>query len=180
MSGCVGYISLWRLSTITLFRSAASSGIGWVGRLCTIPSIQPDAHWLRRTPSRSQGSRSRVSQKIGNIFVVPKLLLDSILAQGVRRKSVMKSQIILNQLLYFKQLILIVEKVWFGLVWIDGLNKQKIIFFICFDWVWFVWLSLVWFGFFIPQTHKQINNYLILIGFICEFVFGYSTNKQTN
>ena len=32
-------------------------------------------------------------------------------------------------LIYFKQLILIVEKVWFGLVWIDGLNKQKIFFF---------------------------------------------------
>jgi len=30
---------------------------------------------------------------------------------------------------YFKQLILIVEKVWFGLVWIHGLNKKKIIFF---------------------------------------------------
>ena len=26
-------------------------------------------------------------------------------------------------LIYFKQLILIVEKVWFGLVWIDGLNN---------------------------------------------------------
>ena len=40
-------------------------------------------------------------------------------------------------LIYFKQLILIVEKVWFGLVWIDGLNKQKIMFF---------WFALIEFG----------------------------------
>ena len=43
-----------------------------------------------------------------------------------------------------------------------------------------LWLSLVWVGLLIPQTHKQINNYLILINLICEFVLGYSTNKQTN
>ena len=43
-----------------------------------------------------------------------------------------------------------------------------------------LWLSLVWFGLLIPQTHKQINNYLILINLICEFVLGHSTNKQTN
>ena len=38
--------------------------------------------------------------------------------------------------------------------------------------------GLVWFGLLIPQTHKQINNCLILINFICEFVFGYSRDKQ--
>ena len=47
-------------------------------------------------------------------------------------------------------------------------------------------LSVVkWFPFIrkiqnILQTHKQINNYSILINLICEFVFGYSTDKQTN
>ena len=41
----------------------------------------------------------------------------------------------------------IVEKVWFGLVWIAGLNKQM--------------KEMVWFGLLILQTHKQINNYLI-------------------
>ena len=65
---------------------------------------------------------------------------------------------------------------WEGLVWF-GLDTQfeqteNNFFLVCFDWVWI--------GLLTPQTHKQINNYLILIGFICEFVFGYSTNKQTN
>ena len=50
---------------------------------------------------------------------------------------------------------LIVEKVWFGLVWIDGLNKQKITGF----WFALIEFGLVWFGLLIPQTHKQINNY---------------------
>ena len=37
----------------------------------------------------------------------------------------------------------IVEKVWFGLVWIAGLNKQM--------------KEMVWFGLLILQTHKQIK-----------------------
>ena len=38
--------------------------------------------------------------------------------------------------------------------------------------------GFVWFG---GSTDKQTNNnYLILINLICEFVFGYSTDKQTN
>ena len=68
----------------------------------------------------------------------------------------------------------IVEKVGFceicyGLVWIDDLDHS------CFALVEF---GLVWSGCF---TDKQTNNnYLILINFICECVFGYSTDKKTN
>ena len=54
----------------------------------------------------------------------------------------------------------IVEKVQFGLVWIDGLDKCTKQMFFCFVWlslVWFVRLSLDWFGLFIPQTNKQIK-----------------------
>ena len=72
----------------------------------------------------------------------------------------------------------IVEKVWFGLFWIDGLDQP------CFALVEFgslvclIEFGLVWFG---CSTDKQTNiNYLILINLICEFVFGYSTDKQTN
>ena len=39
-------------------------------------------------------------------------------------------------------------------------------------------VRLIEFGLLIPQTRKQIKDYLILITLICEFVFGYSTNKQ--
>ena len=61
-----------------------------------------------------------------------------------------------------------VEKVWFGEVWF-GLDQP------CFALVEF---GLVQFG---GSTDKETNNnYLILINLICEFVFGYSTNKQTN
>ena len=77
----------------------------------------------------------------------------------------------------------IVEKVWFGkfcigLFWIDGLDQP------CFALVEFgslvclIEFGLVWFG---CSTDEQTNNnYLILINLICEFVFGYSTDKQTN
>ena len=73
---------------------------------------------------------------------------------------------------------------WEGLVWF-GLDRrfeqtENNFFLVCFDWVWFVWLSLVWFGLLIPQTHKQIKYCLILVNLICEFVFGYSTNIKTN
>ena len=62
----------------------------------------------------------------------------------------------------------IVEKVWFGevwfgLVWIDGLDLTLLS------------LILVLFGLVVSQTNKQI-----IINLICEFVFGYSTDKQTN
>jgi len=45
---------------------------------------------------------------------------------------------------------LIVEKVWFGLVWIDGLNKQKITGF----WFALIEFGLVWFAY---STDIQTN-----------------------
>ena len=45
---------------------------------------------------------------------------------------------------------LIVEKVWFGLVWIDGLNKQKITGF----WFALIEFGLVWFAY---STDTQTN-----------------------
>ena len=56
------------------------------------------------------------------------------------------------------------------------------VFFVLFGWVWFGLSDWVWFGLvclFHRQTNK-LNEYLILINLICEFVFGYSTDKQTN
>ena len=53
---------------------------------------------------------------------------------------------------------LIVEKVWFGLVWIDGLKKQKITGF---------WFALIEFGLVC----------LIEFGLVW---FAYSTDTQTN
>ena len=54
---------------------------------------------------------------------------------------------------------LIVEKVWFGLVWIDGLNKQKITGFwfalIEFGLVRLIEFGLVWFAH--SKTHKQVQ-----------------------
>merc|ERR1712208_70976 len=42
-----------------------------------------------------------------------------------------------------------------------------------------VWFALNEFGL-VCLFHRQINNFLILINLICEFVLGYSTNKQRN
>ena len=70
--------------------------------------------------------------------------------------------------------------VWFGLdKWFE--QKDKINGF---------WYALVEFGLvcliefgLVCLFHKQtnnLNNNLILINLICEFVYGYSTDKQTN
>ena len=51
--------------------------------------------------------------------------------------------------------------IWFGLTVWTNLTLLSLI--------------LVWFGLVVPQTNKQI-----IINIICDFVFGYSTDKQTN
>ena len=55
---------------------------------------------------------------------------------------------------------------WFSLI------EFGLVCLIEFGWVWFGLICL-----FHGHTNK-LNNYLILINFICEFVFSYSTNKQ--
>ena len=50
------------------------------------------------------------------------------------------------------------------------------------------WYALVEFGLIcriefallIPHTNDKLNKYLIYINLICEFLLGYSTDKQTN
>ena len=63
--------------------------------------------------------------------------------------------------------------VWFGLDRRFGrTDKINVFWFALFE------FGLIWFGYF--SVNKQINNGLILINIICEFVLGYSTDKQTN
>ena len=55
--------------------------------------------------------------------------------------------------------------------WFGRTDKINVFWFALFK------FGLIWFGYF---SVKQINNGLISNNLICEFVFGYSTDKQTN
>ena len=73
----------------------------------------------------------------------------------------------------------IVEKGWFCLIWTKTQNKWSLF---CFDWVWFGLSDWILFGLvclFRRQT-KKLNKRLISINLICDFVFGYSKDKQKN
>ena len=68
--------------------------------------------------------------------------------------------------------------VWFGLLRIDSLDERMFFGLLWLNLLLFVWLSLLWF--FHRQTNK-LNNFLILINLICEFVYWKSaTDKWRN
>ena len=72
---------------------------------------------------------------------------------------------------------------WFGFVWLDRQFGQTdkingLLFAVVeFGLVCLIEFCFVWFAY---STDKRRNQIIILINLICEFVFGYSIDKQTN